>query len=138
MNETHKVMIIELAKSFTEEIYQKGLETIAAINSSWAEWLYEGRKQYVCAFFLNDGYCRWGKVTSNAVESINGFFGEACSFLIVYLIEHMVKYQREKYHTHYLQACKWRDERTRITEYAQRLQVDIADEAAKRQVEILE
>jgi Zinc knuckle len=56
----------------------------------------------------------------------------------VFLIEHIVKYQREKYHERYLNACKWSAEGKLTTDYARDIQMKLADSAAKRDVEILE
>jgi hypothetical protein len=139
MNESHKTMINELAKStMTVEVYTKRLEVIATINKQWAEYLDGHKHEYVAAFFLQKGYRRWGKVTSNGVESINGVLSEARSYGIVFLMEHIVKYQRKKYHERYLNACKWSTEGKLITEYARDIQMKLADSAAKRDVEILE
>jgi MULE transposase domain len=107
MNETHKTLIVQLAKSMTEEVYNRRLEEIRGINEQWAEYLDRRKQQYVSYLFLDNGHRRWGKATSNGAESLNAVFGEARSYPIVYLIEHLVRYQREKYHERYLQACKW-------------------------------
>jgi hypothetical protein len=140
MNETHKSLIIDLAKSLTEDVYMRRLSAIRSINSEWADWLHERKEQYVCAYFLNSdhGRRRWGKVTSNSTETINGVFGEARSLPIVYLIEHMIKYQREKYHDRHEQACKWSQEGKRLTQYARDIQVSVSNTAAKLDVEVLE
>jgi hypothetical protein len=87
---------------------------------------------------MDHGHNRWGKVTSNSTETNNGVFGYARELLIVYLIEHLFRYQREKYHERYLKACKWHDEGKWVTEYAKKEQVQLADEASRRTVEILE
>jgi SWIM zinc finger len=92
----------------------------------------------VATVFTQAGHRRWGKVTSSGVETINGVFGEARSYPIVYLIEHMIQYQREKYHERYLQACKWSDEGKRITEYARDIQLELADSASRKKVTVIE
>jgi SWIM zinc finger len=56
----------------------------------------------------------------------------------VFLIKHIVKYQRKKYHERYLNACKWSTEGKLTTDYARGIQIKLADSAAKRDVEILE
>jgi MULE transposase domain len=135
MNETHNGMIVELAKSMTEEVYSRRLEAIRAINEEWAGYLDRHKHEYVCCFF---GRRRWGKVTSNGVESINGVLGEARSLPIVYLIEHIVKYQREKYHERYLMACRLSMDGQLISDYCRDIQVRLGDEASKRNVEVIE
>jgi hypothetical protein len=92
----------------------------------------------MCFHDMSPMYGRWGKVTSNSTETMNGVFGSARSLPIVYLTEHLVKYQCEKYHVRYLQACKWSDDGKRITEYARDMQLKLADSASKRNVEVLE
>ena len=138
MNETHKRMITELAKSYTEETYKKHLQVIRAINEQWAEWLDERKSEYVCYTFLARNIHRWGKVTSNAVETINGVLGEARSLPIVYLIEHLIQCQRVKYLERSVQASKWSEQGKRLTEYARRINAHVAKEASKRRVEIIE
>ena len=74
LNETHKLMILSLAKSRTEEVYQERLGKIAAIHHEWGEWLDARKEQFVTKFFLDKGIPRWGKVTSNGVENMNSSF----------------------------------------------------------------
>jgi hypothetical protein len=99
------------------EVYARRLHVIRSINKKWALYFDERKAEFVAAFFLQSGYRRWGKVTSNGVETINGVFAEARSLPIVYLVGHMVRYQRQKYHERYLQACKWSKEGKHTTEY---------------------
>jgi tRNA/tmRNA/rRNA uracil-C5-methylase (TrmA/RlmC/RlmD family) len=96
------------------------------------------KDQFVTYSFLERGCRRWGKVTSNATETINGVFGEARSLPIVFLIEHLVKYQSEKYHEGYSQACKYVTENKNTTEYCRNIQSRHADEASKCTVEVVE
>jgi MULE transposase domain len=138
MNEEQKKLITELAKSRTEDVYQKRLENIRKLNRQWAEWLDPRKEEFAAVSFLERGYRRWGKVTSNGVETINGVFGEARSYPIVYLIEHVLQYQREKYHERCLQACKWSDEGKRMTKYARDIQIELADKASRKTVQFLE
>jgi hypothetical protein len=53
-------------------------------------------------------------------------------------MEHMIKYQRAKYHERCSVACKWSDEGKRMTQYARNVQVGIAETASKLHVEIIE
>jgi MULE transposase domain len=138
MNETHKTMITELAKSMTESIYQQRLEGIHAINSQWADYLDNHKAEFVASSFIASGHTRWGKVTSNGVETINGVFGDARSFPIVYLIKHMVQYQREHYHKRFMQACKWSDEGKNVTDYARDIQLALGDSASRKKVQLLD
>jgi Transposase, Mutator family len=91
MNEGHKSLIIELGKSLNEEVYQKRLEAIRKVNDKWAEWLDERKHEFVAYTFLDKGIRRYGKVTSNGTETINGVFGEARSYPLVYLLEHVLQ-----------------------------------------------
>jgi MULE transposase domain len=138
MNETHRALIVELGKSMTHDVYVRRLEEIWTINSKWASYLDERKHEFVACFFLDSGHRRWGKSTSNGVETINGVFGEARSYPIVYMIEHMVNYQREKYHQRYLVACEWFNEGRYCTDYCRDIQVRMADEASKREVQLIE
>jgi hypothetical protein len=72
------------------------------------------------------------------VETMNGVFGDARSFPIVNLIEHMVKYQRQNYYEKYLQGCKWSEEGRHTTDYCRDIQLKITDDASRRTVEIVE
>jgi hypothetical protein len=72
------------------------------------------------------------------VETINGVLGEIRAYPIVYLIKHIVKYQREKYHERYLNACRLVEEGRHTTDYCRDIQMNLADEASKRSVEVLE
>jgi hypothetical protein len=57
----------------------------------------------------------------------------------VYLIEHLVKYQREKYHERYLiMACELIKDGMHTTNYCCDIQLNLADEASKRQVKVIE
>jgi hypothetical protein len=87
---------------------------------------------------LAGGIRRWGKVTSNSTETINGVFGNIRELPIVFMIEAIIKYQRQKYHERYLQACKWSEEGKRLTPYARDIQVEIAGKASKRQVKVIQ
>jgi hypothetical protein len=79
-----------------------------------------------------------GEVTSNTTETMNGVFGEARSLSIVFLIEHLVKCQREKYHEQYSQACKSVAENKSTTEYCRDFQARQANKASKRTAEVVE
>jgi hypothetical protein len=66
---------------------------------SWLNgWTAINTSKFVATTFLDKGIRRWGKVTSNAAEAMNSNFGDARLYPIVYLIEHLVKYQQQKYH----------------------------------------
>jgi Transposase, Mutator family len=93
MNEDHKRMIIELAKSRTEEMYKKRLASIKAINKQWSEYLDKHKDEFVTYCFLDDKVGSFGKVTSNGVETINGALLEERSMPILFMIEVMIKYQ---------------------------------------------
>jgi SWIM zinc finger len=139
MNEEHKRMINELSKSLTEDVYQQRLRGIRSINQGWAQYLDDRKNEFVSATFLDRGYeyRRWGKVTNNSTEIMNGVLLEARSLPLVYLLEHIHKYQREKYYERHIQACKWSDEGKLTTDYARALQLKMADSASKRNVEPL-
>ena len=64
MNEEQKALIIQLAKSRTQDIYQKRLAGIGAINEQWASYLDGKKDEFVSYTFLDRGYVRYGKVTS--------------------------------------------------------------------------
>ena len=64
-------MIIELAKSRTEDMYQKCLEAIRQINEEWATYLHGRQNEFVTYAFLQLGVQRFSKVTSNGVEDVN-------------------------------------------------------------------
>jgi hypothetical protein len=67
MNENHKLLIIDLAKSLTEAAYSRHLAEIRTINGQWAKWLNTHKHEFVATTFLDKGIVRrWGKVTSNA------------------------------------------------------------------------
>jgi hypothetical protein len=138
MNEHHKMLITELAKSTNMDIYNRRLLGIAAVNKAWSDWLDARKSEFVAAIFLEAGYRRWGKVTSNGVETINAVFGDARGLPIVYMIEHLVNYQRKKYHERYLIALQWSTEGKRLTQYAREIERRVADKASRKQVEFLE
>jgi hypothetical protein len=138
MNEDHKRMVVQLAKSLTPDMYQKRLRELSAINPKWVEYLDPIKEQFVAYCFLDKGIRRWGKVTSNGVETINGVFGDARSLPLVYLLEHVIQYQRKKYHDHYVLACKWSEEGRLITEYLRELQLQVSGKASRRRVDLIE
>jgi hypothetical protein len=92
MNEDHKRFIIQMAKSRTEDVYKKRLDELKTINEAWANYLDEKKDQFVTYLFLKNGYRRWGKVTSNAVETMNGSLLQQRSMPILFMIEGIVKY----------------------------------------------
>jgi hypothetical protein len=140
MNEEHKRMINFLSKSLTEDVYQKHLWEIRGINEGWATYLDERKNEFVASTFLDRSweYRRWGKVTNNSTEIMNGVLLEARALPIVYLLEHIHKYQREKYYKRYTQACKWSEEGKLTTDYARGLQLRMANSASKCNVEVVE
>jgi Transposase, Mutator family len=138
MNETQKAAITTLAKSRTWDVYSRRLESIRSTNEEWAEYLDGRKEEFVAAAFLDKGIRRWGKVTSNSTETMNGVFGDARSLPIVYLMEHLVNYQRQKYHERFLQATKWSQQGMHTTQYCRDIQVQLADEASRRTVDLIE
>jgi hypothetical protein len=77
MNRHHKTLITELGKSTNWDLDHKCLAGIRSVGEKWAKYLDRHETEFVAASFLKCGYNRWGKVTSNGVEIINGVFGEA-------------------------------------------------------------
>jgi hypothetical protein len=136
MNEDDKKEIIELAKSLTEDVYLRRLERLRKRNDKWADYLDERKEEFVAYCFLDKGIRRWGKVTSNSTETINGVLNEARTLPIVYLLEHILQYQRQKFHDRHEQAKKWSDEGRLATEYLRQLQHGIADDASRKKVDI--
>jgi hypothetical protein len=138
MNDTHKQMIVELAKSRTVNVYQKRLDAIKRENEEWASYLDERKDQFVAYKFLDNGLRRFGKVTSNAVENTNSALLESRSLPIMFMVEDIMKYMREKYASRQKTSKLWTDEGRLLTEYAQLNKIKIEEEAAKREVEVLE
>ena len=54
MSKSHKQLIIALAGSRTESIYQERLQAIATINKDWAWWLDERKEEYVRTHFYRE------------------------------------------------------------------------------------
>ena len=118
MNQEQRNMIIDLAKSMTEDVYQKCLGEIRKMNAKWAEYLDERKEQFVTASFLQRGYRRYGKVTSNGVENINAVLGDARGLPIVYLIEAIIQYQIDKFTERQVIANAWVQDGKPLTGYA--------------------
>ena len=57
MNEEHKSMIIDLAKSRTEDSYQKRLAVIESLNKEWAEYLHGRKHQFCWSYGYNTKRC---------------------------------------------------------------------------------
>ena len=138
MNEEHKALVISLAKSHTEDIYNKRLARIESISKDWFVYLHQRKHEYVTVSFLQRGYKRHGKVTSNGVEVINGALSAARMLPIVDMIEDIVSYQITKYSERKQLAAKWIDERKAIRPFAQAEEQRIGSLATKRNVQILE
>ena len=138
MNEEHKSMIINLAKSRTEDIYNKRLEAIRSINEQWANYLHDKRSQFVSAFFLEEGISRCGKVTSNGVKNVNGALTGSRTLPILDMIEDMVKYQVDKYSERKEQAKKWVSMNKCLTAFAEAEERKMGTIASTRNVHILE
>jgi hypothetical protein len=99
MNEGHKNMIIQLAKTRTEEQYELRLNNaLSELNQNWALWLDQRKEEFTTVSFLERGIRRFGKVTSNGVENVNSALVDIHSLPVISLVEGMVKYQREKYY----------------------------------------
>jgi hypothetical protein len=137
MNEDQKHLITELAKSLNEDVYSKRLDEIRNINTKWAEYLYWRKDQFTATSFLDKGIQRWGIVTSNVTETINGIFGEARSHPVVYLLEHLLQYQRGKYQERYNKACQWLNENRMATDYFCLKQQQLSGSASRRDVQII-
>jgi hypothetical protein len=70
---------------------------------------------------------------------MNRVLANARSKPIVYLMEHLLDYQRSKqYLKRYREACKWFDKGKRITKYAREFTVRLAGFASKLQVDVLQ
>jgi hypothetical protein len=134
MNEDHKRQIIELAKSLNDQVYHNRMDALRKINNNWAEYLDKRKHKFVATTFLDRGIQRWGKVTSNGNETINGVFGEAISLPLVYLIEHILQYQRDKYQERHDLGCKWSNKGKRATEYYRLKVFELSETASKRRV----
>jgi hypothetical protein len=138
MNEDHKRMIVELAKSLNEEVYQQRLGELQKINKKWVAYLDERKDQFVSSTFLDRGVNRWGKVTNNGVEVMNGVLAEARTLPIVSFFEYVLQYQRQKYQERHDLGCKWSEEGKQATEYLRLQQHKLAESASKLQVSIIE
>ena len=134
MNNTHKDLILSLAKARTEESYLDVLEKIRAIHSEWAEWLHDRRNEFATYVFLRDHIRRWGKVTSNAVENINSSLLDIRSLPILYLIMGIVEKTQAKYVSGYRKAIDLQKKGIEVTDYAWTHHKLLVKEAMKRKV----
>lgn len=138
MNNDHQLMILNLAKARTHELYNVRLEAIRDINEPWADYL-DRRSDEFCTFsFLQRGHKRYGKVTSNGVENINGAIVDERSYPIVLMIQGIVKYQQGKFATRKNLGRQWQQENKRLTHYARSEDIRIGTEAQTRTVQMLE
>jgi hypothetical protein len=139
MNEEQKRLVLELAFSRTEEaMYQERLKKIKSINPEWAVYLDEKKDQFVTLTFLDKGIRRFGKVTSNGVENINSAIVNLRAYPIIHMVEALTEYQRKKYYKCQKQSKVWLQENRIITPYASFETENIAKEASKRCVEMIE
>jgi MULE transposase domain/SWIM zinc finger len=137
MNENNKKLIGDLAKQRTARGYSVVLEEINSINKQWASYLNEKREQFATYCFLQQGYMRYGKVTSNGVEVINGSIMDIRHLPILYLTESMIQYQREKFLHRKAEAAKWIEERRLYTRYAEDIIMKWSHHASKKDVEVV-
>ena len=138
MNTESKNKIIDLARSRTEDVYQRRLAEIRSLNEKWADYLDSKKQQFVACSFLQRGYMRYGKVTSNGVETINGSLVDARSLPIVSMIQDIIKYQQERYNERKVQAHVWKNDGKLLTDYAERRNVEVGSRANKRDVQMIE
>ena len=138
MNRDQKRLIVDLAKARTRDMYLKRLAVIAKENRVWAQFLDGKQSEFAAYRFLDNGIRRFGKVTSNAVEIMNGALLQCREYPILYLVESIIKYQRDKYVEHYNQAIEWEKEGRLLTLYAQDEAQKTCTGASKRKVELLE
>lgn len=138
MNEEVKNLIISLAKARTEEQYESRLSDIMERNSAWGEWLDNRKEEFATVAFLDRGVRRFGKVTSNGVENVNGALSDIRTLPIVAMIEAMLKYQRGHYFKRQNLAADWVTRGRRLTLHAACLDERIGGMASKRTVEMLQ
>ena len=96
MNENRKTMVIQLAKSRTEDVFRERLAKLEEVNSQWAQWLDIRKNECASCSFLQRGLRRWGKVTSNGVESANGAVLENRKDPVVYMLEGLMAVYRRR------------------------------------------
>ena len=65
-------MVISIAKARTKETYLLRLALLREVKEKAADWIDERREQFATYCFLDRGKRRFGKVTSNGVENLNG------------------------------------------------------------------
>lgn len=97
MNEDHKKLIVQLAKSRTQDIHQQRLEAIKNENEAWAQWLDTRRDEFATFRFLERGHSRCGKVTSNGVENIDSALSDQRGFPIVCMTRAIVECQQKSF-----------------------------------------
>jgi hypothetical protein len=138
MNEDDKNLVVLLAKARTEEEYLNRLGNIMERNSAWGHWLDERKEQFATVAFLDNGVRRFGKVTSNGVENVNGALNDIRALPIVAMIEGMLKYQRGHYFKRQNLAAEWVQQGRRLTRYAEHSDEKSGGSASKRTVEMLQ
>jgi hypothetical protein len=95
MNEDQKSLSIKLAKSRTKDV--DVFEVIKSLNKESCEYLDARKDEFVTYRFLEYGNRQWGKVTSNAVERVNGLLLVERLLPILFMIEGINKYKRDKF-----------------------------------------
>lgn len=138
MNEGHKELIIQLTKGRAVAEHNKRLALIAKENQQWADWLDSRQDEFATVSFLNRGYRRCGKVTSNGVENVNSAITEARSEPIAYVVEALVKCQRTKALERKTLAEQWQSEGKLLMPCTSAHDIGIGGEAQKQNVELLE
>ena len=118
MNNSHKNLILCLAKVRTEDGYLDVLEKIRNIHPEWADWLHERRQEFATYLFLRDHIVRWWEVTSNAVENVNSSLLDVRNLPILYLIMGVIEKSQAKYLSGYRKAMDLISRNMDITDYA--------------------
>lgn len=136
MNEDHKRAIVELAKTRTWDQHNVRLNALG--NEQWQKCPHERKHEFATASFLERGHRRFGKVTSNGVKNINGALAGHQCLPIVAMTEEVVKHQREKFLERKEMALKWEENGKELTPFAFVEDIRIGEQAAKRDVEMLD
>jgi hypothetical protein len=98
----------------------------------------ERKHEFVTYSFLERGYRRWGKVTSNPVENVNGAVMNEGTKPILFMVDGLIKYQRDKYRTTQQEATVWENKGMVLTDYGEQMERQYGIGATKCNVKVLE
>ena len=102
----------------------------AKINDKWAKYLDERKHEFAAVSFLSRGYRRFGKVTSNGVETINGVLLDAREMPIVDMIDEIVEHHQKQLFNRCERATALENEQRALTPYAMHSDIRIGDLAS--------